>query len=297
MLSKKELFDFWKSLWIKSKTIELIICKITDFSKDQLFLIREDDIFFKDDKKYKIFLSYIERLKKQEPLEYILEEAEFMWNIFFVDKRVLIPRDDTSLLVFESLRYYKENKKESIFIDIWTWSSIIPISIIKNLPKNLLSKNIFYWVDISKKALEVAEINVKKYSLDSHIKLLIWDLLSPFLSQRNLLDNDLSSLIITANLPYIKKNDFENMDSQVYDFEPELALYWWEKTGFELYEKLIFQFIELRSLFKNLKYLVLFIEIWFDQYEVSRNFLTNQWLSFKYFKDTNNIYRLIKIIF
>lgn len=45
----------------------------------------------------------------------------------------------------------------------------------------------------------------------------------------------------SANLPYIKAWDKINMDKEVYTFEPELALYWWEKTGFELYEKLIFQ--------------------------------------------------------
>ena len=47
------------------------------------------------------------------------------------------------------------------------------------------------------------------------------------------------NLIISANLPYIKAWDKINMDKEVYTFEPELALYWWEKTGFELYEKLI----------------------------------------------------------
>jgi hypothetical protein len=83
------------------------------------------------------------------------------------------------------------------------------------------------------------------------------------------------------------------MDFWVYNFEPKLALYGWKETWFELYEGLITLLIERRNLFNSL---VLFIEIWFDQFDVSNVYLSKNWLKFEFFKDTNNIHRVIKII-
>ena len=85
----------------------------------------------------------------------------------------------------------------------------------------------------------------------------------------------------------------KNMDFSVFQFEPSIALYGWKETWFELYEELINILTEKRELFKSL---TLFIEIWFDQYEISKNYLLKKWLKFEFFKDTNNIHRVIKIM-
>jgi methylase of polypeptide subunit release factors len=73
-------------------------------------------------------------------------------------------------------------------------------------------------------------------------------------------------------LPYIKNRDFINMDQEVIFYEPSVALYWWEETWFELYEKLTDQIIEFKSKL-NLEKIVAFYEIWFDQYEISKDYL------------------------
>jgi methylase of polypeptide subunit release factors len=104
------------------------------------------------------------------------------------------------------------------------------------------------------------------------------------------------NVIITANLPYIKNRDFINMDQEVIFFEPSVALYWWEETWFELYEKLTQQLLELKEKL-SIEKIVAFYEIWFDQYEVSKEFLEKKGLKFDYFKDFNNIYRTIKVEF
>jgi release factor glutamine methyltransferase len=104
------------------------------------------------------------------------------------------------------------------------------------------------------------------------------------------------NLIITANLPYIKNWDFENMDKEVLENEPHIALFGWEETGFELYEKLIFQIFELKNIY-SLEKITLFIEIWFDQREYSQKYLESLWLEIEYFKDLWWIDRIVKICF
>jgi len=84
------------------------------------------------------------------------------------------------------------------------------------------------------------------------------------------------------------------MDENTIKYEPKLALYWWEKTWFELYESLIHQCITLKKQFQNKK-IILFIEIWFDQYKYSKQYLENIWLQWDYFKDNGWIIRCIKI--
>ena len=145
---------------------------------------------------------------------------------------------------------------------------------------------------MSTKALEVSKINFEKHNILSKINLLRSDLLEVFINQNQKINS--KNLLISANLPYIKDNDFQNMDIWVYLNEPSMALYWWKETWFELYEKLISQSLELKK-FYNLENVILFIEIGFDQYEYSKKYLTWLWAKFEYFKDMNNINRCIKI--
>jgi methylase of polypeptide subunit release factors len=141
--------------------------------------------------------------------------------------------------------------------------------------------------------LEVAKINIEKHWLQNKVKLLKSDLLEIFLNKNFILDT--KKIVITANLPYIKNWDFLNVDKEVLQNEPHIALFGWEKTWFELYEKFISQIFKLKEIYKN--EIISFIEIWFDQYGYSKNYLNNLWLKFEYYKDLNWIYRCIKIKF
>jgi len=297
-MNKQEIINFWLKLWISQNNILIILKKITGLDKNQLFL--SDKI---DDKFIEKIEEYFSRLVSGEPIEYILENAEFFNYNFFVDSRVLIPRNDTEIMILESIKEIKKNNKEKILIDVWTGSSCIPISVLKELSTdgfNHLKKT--YVIDISKDALEVSKINIKKHNLEDKVIQLHWDLLSSFiliLNKKSILSplqEGGIDLIITANLPYIKDWDFENMDEETIKFEPDLALYWWEKTGFELYEKLIHQILKLQSI-NNIETIVLFIEIWFDQKEIAISFLEKLNLKFEIFKDNWGIDRCIKIYF
>ena len=179
----------------------------------------------------------IRRLQKSEPIEYITNKSLFYSLEFYVDKRVLIPRNDTEVLVKKTIK--EINKYNDILlIDVGTWSSCIPISIAKNT--NL--ENVIV-IDISRKALNVSKKNIIKHNLESKIKQLNSNLLEKLLNKK--IKN--KNLIITANLPYIKNDDFENMSKETIAFEPSIALFWWEKTGFELYENLINQILSLKN--------------------------------------------------
>jgi release factor glutamine methyltransferase len=213
-----------------------------------------------------------------------------MWLDFYVNEDVLIPRDDTEILVkqvichCDSNEAIQKNEIQVSLLDIWTGSWIIPIT----LAKKLGFKEIFA-IDISEKAIEVAKKNIMRYNLEDKIKILNTDF-----KELDFILFKWQDLVITANLPYIKEWDFENMDFWVYSFEPKIALYGGKNTWFELYEELVNLLIKEKNVFNSL---VLFIEIGFDQYEVSKKILSKKWLKFEFFKDTNNIYRVIKINF
>lgn len=287
-MKKEDLYNLWKKdYFLDDILISKIILKNENITLNNLFLLSEIE-------NVENILNDFEKYKSWTPIEYILWYAEFFWLTFFVDNRVLIPRNDTEILVSKALEVIKEQWNENIsYIDVWSWSWCIPISLLKN------SKfKIAFWIDLSQKALEVFDINLKKHWVENRIKFFNSNLLEVFLSTDNYFINELkdSNLIITANLPYIKNEDLDNMDSWVFFFEPNIALFWGKKTWFELYEKLIYQIFDLKKIY-NIKEILLFIEIGFDQYEYSKKYLENLWLKHEYFKDMSWIFRLIKIYF
>lgn len=282
-MKKIEIFKIWKDLWLETNKIEKILQKITNTTKSQLFLLDKIDV------------SYLETIKKSfnklvtgEPIEYIINNAEFYSLDFYVNSNVLIPRNDTEIMVDKAIETIIKYNWVSL-IDIGTWSSCIAISILKNSSKVTNC----YAIDISKKALEVSKINIEKHWLNNKIIQINSDLLKCFHWKNDFVLN--KNVIITANLPYIKNEDFENMDKETIKYEPALALFWWKDTWFELYEKLIKECFKLKNIY-NIKSLILFIEIWFDQKEHSSKYLTNLWLEHYYYKDNWWIERCIKIV-
>jgi len=285
-IKKQELLSLGKKYWIQLRDVEKIICKKNQLTKEEFFLLDEIDI---SDNSLHELKALLRKVSFGYPLEYILESAEFYGLDFYVDKRCLIPRDDTEIMVDEAIKTL-EKLTHSIYIDVWTWSWAISVAIVDNISKNIAKG---FAVDISTKALEIAKINIKKYSLENKIELLKSDLLNKI----NFSTEGFSPLnyIITANLPYIKDEDYWNMDKEVILHEPAVALYWWKKTGFELYEKLITQIFEIKK--NNIKKIILFIEIWFDQKEVAIAFLEKYNLDYRVFRDSWWVDRCIKVMF
>lgn len=158
-------------------------------------------------------------LYHNEPIQYLTNYQTFFGYDFYVDNRVLIPRFETEELVENVLMYYDEffYGKEVDLCDIGTGSGAIAISLSKEEPLMKVVAS-----DISKEALEVAEINNQKF--DANVTFLLGSMVEPLVGKK--FD------IIVSNPPYIPNN--EEVQSLVKDNEPNVALFGGE-DGLDFY--------------------------------------------------------------
>jgi len=164
------------------------------------------------------------RRSKKEPIAYLLGEKEYWSKNFFVNKDTLIPRPETELLVNKLVTIFK--KKEITILDIGTGTGCIIISLLSEL-KNSNGMA----VDISRKAILVAEKNANKFELSDRIKFLH----KPF---ENLYGKKFD--LIVSNPPYIKRKDIKNLSDDIKKFEPKMALDG-GNDGLDLIKKIIYK--------------------------------------------------------
>ena len=197
-----------------------------------------------DKVKEKQYLEEIKRLKKGVPIEHITHQKEFMKLSFFVDKNVLIPRQDTEILVEEVIKIAKKINARKV-LDLCTGSGAIAVSLAKYLPQIEITA-----VDISNEALKIAKKNAISNNVENQITFISSDMFT------NL--NEEKFDIIVSNPPYIKTNVIKNLDIQVQN-EPYIALDG-GKDGLDFYKKII------NESYQYLKYNgYLCLEIGFDQ--------------------------------
>lgn len=197
-----------------------------------------------DNIKEKQYLEEIKILKKGVPIEHITHQKEFMKLSFFVDKNVLIPRQDTEILVEEVINIAKKNNAKKI-LDLCTGSGAIAVSLAKYLPQAEITA-----IDISNEALKIAKKNAISNNVENQITFISSDIFT------NL--NEEKFDIIVSNPPYIKTNVIKNLDIQVQN-EPYIALDG-GKDGLDFYKKII------NESYQYLKYNgYLCLEIGFDQ--------------------------------
>ena len=197
-----------------------------------------------DEMQEKQYFEAIDKIKKGFPIEHITHQKEFMKLNFFVDKNVLIPRQDTEILVEEVIKIANKIGATKI-LDLCTGSGAIGISLAKYLSKCGLTL-----VDISKEAIQIAKKNANINEVENKITFI----------HSNLFDNLESQKfdIIVSNPPYIKTEDITNLESQVKK-EPYIALNGGQ-DGLEFYRKII------KEAYKYLnKGGYLCLEIGFDQ--------------------------------
>jgi release factor glutamine methyltransferase len=168
-----------------------------------------------------------ERLKKNEPVQYVLGEAWFAGMKFKVNKDVLIPRPETEELVDwivkEAVSY--ELRAMSI-LDVGTGSGCIPITLKKKLPQASVSA-----IDVCSEALFTATENA--IELNTDIDFLLLDFLDEE-KWKELGQYD----IIVSNPPYVKQSEINTMHERVKEFEPHLALFVPDNDTLLFYKKL-----------------------------------------------------------
>lgn len=149
------------------------------------------------------------RLEKNEPIQYILGEAYFYGMNLKVDSRVLIPRPETEELVDIIV---KENQQSDLrVLDVGTGSGAIAIALARNLRFPQVTA-----IDISEDALDVAEENAR--TLKARINFMHEDV---FVYEPSADSFD----IIVSNPPYIDESEKKDMEKNVLDYEPHLALF------------------------------------------------------------------------
>lgn len=238
------------------KTIDILFGKKLDTSK--LNLVRE---------------KVLERIRTGNPVQYIIGFADFMGEKFIVNKNVLIPRDETEILVTKAIEIALRTNSKKI-LDIGTGSGCIACSIAKAINGNILG------VDISKEALEVANQNAKKLILDKRVSFKESDL---FLN----LEGEKFDIIV-SNPPYIPPQEKAHIQKEVLK-EPDLALYTKDDKGLEFYEKII----QNAPKHLNSKGYILF-ELGIGQSEDVKNLLVqNGFKNIEIEKDLANIDRVI----
>lgn len=174
--------------------------------KPRQYIIVYDNKEIDKQQQWQYFVN-IEKLTKGVPLQHITHRQEFMKMDFFVDENVLIPRPDTEILVEEVIKIAQKYNSPRI-LDLCTGSGAIAISLKKFVPNADITA-----VDISEKALEIAQKNAKK--LETKINFLKSNLFDK-------LDNKKFDIIV-SNPPYIRKDEIKKLSEEVQK-EPKIAL-------------------------------------------------------------------------
>jgi release factor glutamine methyltransferase len=215
-------------------TIELLLAHLLKKKRLQLYLEFEREL---DETTLEALRGMVKRRVAGEPLQYITGEAEFCGLKLLVDKRVLIPRPETELLVEavaermkaegggrkteaaekktgdggEKARDKREETEVRI-VDVGTGSGCIAIALAKQLPEAEITA-----IDVSAQALEVARGNAKLHQVEKNIRFLESDLLEN-------LPSSFVTDVVVSNPPYIADGEITKLPKEVRDFEPVTAL-------------------------------------------------------------------------
>ena len=208
------------SIFTASIDAEILLSISLNKSRDKMLLNQNQKINFSQIKNY---INLINRRKRKEPVS-LIEKKRFFWDSnFLVNRDVLTPRFETELLVQEILKIYKFSKKIRI-LDVGTGSGCILISLLKEKKK---------WagvgIDISLKSIKTAKTNAKIQQVSNRIRLIKSDIDKFFNGKYDL---------IVSNPPYINNIDYNNLDVEVKDYEPKIALYG-GIDGYSVIEKVI----------------------------------------------------------
>ncbi|HPR85481.1 MAG TPA: peptide chain release factor N(5)-glutamine methyltransferase [Prolixibacteraceae bacterium] len=217
---RKELSGIYNNQEIES-VIALIFNKLKGYSRTQLILAKDEPLTDLERSKLGDIIS---RLKKHEPIQYVLGSTEFYGLSFLCAPGVLIPRPETEELVDWIIR--ENTTLRPTIVDIGTGTGCIAIALQKNIPESHVMA-----CDISPVCLETAARNAKLNKSD--IALFQYDIIN------NVPAADFPELdIVVSNPPYVRESEKLLMEKNVTDFEPELALFVPDENPLIFYEQI-----------------------------------------------------------
>lgn len=194
--------------------------KVTGF--DRLGIISHGDEQITDEKLSEL-LSLVKRRSNHEPLQYLLESWSFCGFDFCVGEGVLIPRDDTEVVVNLCIDFLKKSKSKKV-LDLCAGSGAISVALEKLAGAEVTA------LELSNDAFKFLEKNIKLNN--SKVKAVKGDV---FKSYCDFEDNTFD--LIVSNPPYIKSDEIQTLQTEVQQ-EPWLALDG-GKSGYDFYEAII----------------------------------------------------------
>ena len=221
------------------------------------FVLKKDRIYIKtnldekinkeDEEQIKIF---VEQLKNNKPIHYIIGKRDFYGYDFLVDEHVLIPRSDTEILVENALNILRNEDKKLKGLEIGVGSGIISITLLQKM-KNLSMTAI----DINQYAIEISKKNAENLGVLDRLKLIKSDLFENVTGKYD---------FIISNPPYIDEKEMENLPDKVKSYEPCIALDG-KKYGMYFYDEIL----KSAKKFLNDKFCI-FFEIGYNQGQMIR---------------------------
>ena len=212
-----ELLDFYPEHELKS-IMYISIDFHLGLTKSRTILHSER--ILKDDE-ISVLVNIVDRLKKMEPIQYILSDTKFYGLSFYTKKGVLIPRLETEELVDWIIKDNKGNKKK--YLDIGTGSGCIIISLAKHL------KGTFDAIDVSKEAIRVSDKNIVKNKVNVNLK------------QIDIFHSELEGEwdVIVSNPPYVLSLEKKLMNENVLNWEPDIALFVEKENPLLFYKEIV----------------------------------------------------------
>ncbi len=204
-----------------------IVCKFTDKTQEQILADRDKYV---SEEICQAVEGAISRILGGEPLAYVLEEWDFYGMRLYINRNVLIPRDDTCAVTTLAIEKALFLDKDPRILDLCTGSGCIGLALAHRIKDARVTL-----ADISPDALAVAKKNVINQKLSARVSCVQADAMrepAPFLGKFDL---------IISNPPYITGEDMKSLDHSVKDYEPHLALFGGE-DGLDFYRSIASQY-------------------------------------------------------
>ena len=216
-----------------------LLCYVSGKTHEQIVADRE---LYASEEVCEAMESAVRRVLAGEPLAYVLGEWSFYGMTLYIDRNVLIPRDDTCAVTQLAIKRGLYLDQDPRILDLCTGSGCIGLAVAKRVKDARITL-----ADVSKEALAVAKRNVVRHQLASRVSCVQVDALKPapdFLGKFDL---------IVSNPPYITTKEMTELDPSVKDHEPHLALHGGE-DGLDFYRSIA---VNYRSALKKGGYLCL----------------------------------------
>jgi release factor glutamine methyltransferase len=202
---------------------EVLMMFLQGYGRAQLYSRLDEPV---DDETARRFLELVARRAQGEPIAYITSHREFMALDFYVDRRVLIPRPETELLLEYTAQKMRDKGwtgEEIALVDVGTGSGVIAVYLALRFPHARV-----YATDISPEALDVARMNARRFEVEDRINFLQGNLMDPLPEPIK---------ILVSNPPY---TILAQVEPNVARYEPNVALDGGPK-GLAIYRELLGQ--------------------------------------------------------